>query len=83
MTEDGVEIGEGFRLHTPVTVQRVGARVAFMRDVRGISARDMAVLLRVTDTRYARFERGEESMSVEQLIRLAAALDAPVSELVR
>lgn len=80
---DGV-MGEGFRLSDPPSLEKVGKRLRFMRrDVLGLSEGHLAAMLRVTLAEYRRYETGEQSMSVQQLIRIAAEFKVAPAELLR
>lgn len=73
----------------PVAAQRSASHVAFGAQVRvarrrrGLSQDDLAVRSGLHRTYVGGIERGERNPSLTNIVRLAAALDTPVAELVR
>jgi transcriptional regulator with XRE-family HTH domain len=60
---------------------KVGPRLHTIRDNRKLNQVEMAELLGMSTSAYARMERGETSPELEQLPQFAEALDAPIQEL--
>jgi transcriptional regulator with XRE-family HTH domain len=59
----------------------VGARIRLLRKVRGISQQALAEAAGVTFQQIQKYERGSNRVSASMLSRIAATLDAPVSEM--
>ena len=64
----------------PVDVA-VGARIRLLRKVRGLSQQALAEAAGVTFQQIQKYERGANRVSASMLSRIAATLDAPVSEM--
>jgi transcriptional regulator with XRE-family HTH domain len=67
-------------LADPVDVA-VGARIRLLRKLRGLSQQALAEAAGVTFQQIQKYERGANRVSASMLWRIAAALDAPVSEM--
>lgn len=63
---------------TPVD-QHVGRRIRGKRRALGLSEESLAIELGVAAVRIAAYERAEERVPSDHLIRLGAILDVPVS----
>lgn len=64
----------------PVDVA-VGARIRLLRKLRGLSQQALADAAGVTFQQIQKYERGANRVSASMLVRIAATLRAPVSEL--
>ncbi len=67
-------------LADPVDIA-VGARIRLLRKVRGLSQQSLAEAAGVTFQQIQKYERGANRVSASMLSRIAATLDAPVSEM--
>ena len=59
----------------------VGARIRLLRKVRGLSQQALAESAGVTFQQIQKYERGANRVSASMLSRIAATLQAPVSEM--
>jgi transcriptional regulator with XRE-family HTH domain len=59
----------------------VGARIRLLRKVRGLSQQALAEAAGVTFQQIQKYERGANRVSASMLSRIAATLQAPVSEM--
>lgn len=59
----------------------VGARIRLLRKMRGMSQQALAEAAGVTFQQIQKYERGANRVSASMLVRIAAALKAPVAEL--
>ncbi len=59
----------------------VGARIRLLRKVRGMSQQALAEAAGVTFQQIQKYERGANRVSASMLSRIAATLQAPVSEM--
>lgn len=60
---------------------RVGVKLKAIRKARGLSQAELAFALDCEDTLISRYELGKTTPSLEQIYRLATALDCSVGEL--
>ena len=63
--------------------RRFGREIRALRVARGQSEEDVATLADVELDRYSAIERGEQTSTYLTLLRVAAALEVPASEIVR
>jgi transcriptional regulator with XRE-family HTH domain len=63
--------------------RRFGREIRALRVSRGKSEEDIAKHADLDRDRYSAIERGEETITYLTLLRIAAALEAPPSEIVR
>ncbi len=69
---------------TPVSVQReIGRRVRSARERAGLTQEDAAAAARIDYKRWQRLEQGTVNPTIRTLIRVAAALEITVWELMR
>lgn len=66
---------------TGALLRAVGRRVAELREVRGITQEQLAVLLDVTAGYVRQVERGVKNLSIRSLVVFTNALDATVADL--
>ena len=60
---------------------RIGSKLLSIRDERRLSQEEMAELLSLSTSTYARIERNETSVEFEKLTSIAEALQVPIHEL--
>ena len=63
--------------------RRFGREIRALRVARGQSEEDVATLADVELDRYSAIERGEQTLTYLALMRIAAAVEVPASEIVR
>ena len=68
--------------HLVVSRKQIGESLRVLRRDRGISQVDLAKALGTYQTSISAIERGARGVTVQQLMKLAAALDASLDELV-
>ena len=61
---------------------KIGANIARLRKEHGVSQEKLAHLAILGRTYVGRIERGEQNVSIQNLIQIAFALDQEVSELI-
>src|SRR3954470_7971854 len=66
-----------------LTQAEVGARVARLRDERGVSQRRLAAELELDPSALSRVESGERGLAVGELVAIAEFLGVPIDELLR
>jgi transcriptional regulator with XRE-family HTH domain len=59
----------------------LGNRLLTIRQERGLTQLDMALLLELPETTYARYERNESKVDYGKLVKFAEKLNVPVNEL--
>lgn len=72
----------GLRGRAGDTDRQIGARVRAARTARGMSQEKLGEALDVTFQQIQKYENGSNRVAVSTLLRMAAALDLPASELV-
>jgi len=60
----------------------VGNKIRLLREERGLSQENMASVLDITQSNYARLEKDDNRISVTRLIVIAKTLETTVTELV-
>ena len=61
---------------------KIGKRIRELRETAGFSQEDFAAQAQLGRTYYGRVERGEQNISVQNLIHIAFALKIEVGELI-
>ncbi|MFD1775434.1 helix-turn-helix domain-containing protein [Paenibacillus rhizophilus] len=61
----------------------VGAKLRYLRKIKGLSQKEAAERVGVTDVYWGAVERGSRNLSVQSLSKLASALEVTVWELFR
>jgi len=61
--------------------ESVGTRIRAVRQARGLSQTQLAVMIGITEQSVAKIERGKFRPSASTLARLAAVLDVALAEL--
>lgn len=61
---------------------KIGKQIRMLREAKGHSQEDFAALAKLGRTYYGRVERGEQNISIQNLICIAFALKVEVGELV-
>ncbi|TAG54096.1 MAG: XRE family transcriptional regulator [Cytophagales bacterium] len=59
---------------------KIGTKLCSIRDERRLNQAEMADLMGISPSTYARIERNESSPSIEELAKYAFALDVPLHE---
>ena len=62
-------------------MKKVGGRVRFLREEKGMSQQDLALEADIPKTQVGRVERAENNTSLVTLNRIADALEVPLSHL--
>jgi transcriptional regulator with XRE-family HTH domain len=80
-------VGYSLRMPTPpkhvvVSRKQIGERLRELRRARGVSQVELAKALGTYQTSVSAIERGARGVTVQQLIKLAGALDASLDEMV-
>ena len=65
---------------TPILLKRIGRRIAEAREARGLTQEKYAELLKVAPRYLQRIEAGEENLTVDSLVKLAAKLKMTPAE---
>lgn len=60
---------------------RIGTRLLAIREERGMRQIDMAEMLDIPESTYARYERNESQVDYNKLVSFAKKLEIPVQEL--
>lgn len=60
---------------------KIGKKIREMRETKGFSQEDFAARADLARTYYGRIERGEQNVSVQNLIRIALVLRVEMGEL--
>jgi len=60
---------------------RIGKKIREMRKLKGFSQEDFAAIAQLGRTYYGRVERGEQNISIQNLIQIAFTLQIEVGEL--
>jgi transcriptional regulator with XRE-family HTH domain len=61
---------------------RLGKKIRFMRKLKGFSQEDFAAEAQLGRTYMGRIERGEQNLSIQNLIQIAFTLQVEVGELI-
>lgn len=61
---------------------KIGKKIREMRKLKGFSQEDFAAEAQLGRTYYGRVERGEQNISIQNLIRIAFTLKVEVGELI-
>lgn len=61
---------------------KIGKKIREMRKIRGFSQEDFAAEAQLGRTYYGRVERGEQNISIQNLIQIALTLRIEVGELI-
>jgi transcriptional regulator with XRE-family HTH domain len=68
--------------HVVVSSKQIGERLRELRRQRGVSQVDLAEALGTYQTSISAIERGARGLTVQQLVKLASALDVSLDEIV-
>lgn len=60
----------------------IGNKIRLMREERGLSQENMAEVLEITQSNYARLEKDDNRISIPRLIIIAKTLETTVTDLV-
>lgn len=60
----------------------IGVRVRTVREARGLTQKELAQRVGITQGALSNYERGKRDMAVSTVIAIAEALDVPVSQIV-
>jgi transcriptional regulator with XRE-family HTH domain len=60
---------------------RIGSRLLALRQEKGLSQLDMALLLELPESTYSRYERNESQVDYPKLAKFAEKLNIPIHEL--
>lgn len=63
-------------------LEKIGKKIRMLREAKGYSQEEFAALADLGRTYYGRVERGEQNISVQNLICIAFALQVEVGELI-
>lgn len=66
-----------------IDYKRIGERIKRFRSMRGLSQEKLAERAQISNTYLSRVENGRRQASLEVLTRIAAALNIPLSSLIR
>ena len=61
---------------------KIGKKIREMRKLKGFSQEDFAAEAQLGRTYYGRVERGEQNISIQNLIQIALTLQVEVKELI-
>ena len=61
---------------------KIGKKIREMRELKGFSQEDFAAEAELGRTYYGRVERGEQNISIQNLIQIAITLHVEVGELI-
>ena len=61
---------------------KIGKKIREMRKLKGFSQEDFAAEAQLGRTYYGRVERGEQNISIQNLIQIALTLQVEVGELI-
>ena len=61
---------------------KIGKKIREMRKLKGFSQEDFAAEAELGRTYYGRVERGEQNISIQNLIQIALTLHVEISELI-
>jgi len=67
--------------HVVISKQEIGERVRTLRQARDMSQGQLAAVLGIPPTNVSAIERGVRGLSLQQLAKLAKALDVPPGEI--
>ncbi len=60
-----------------------GNKIKRIREIKGLTQEDIAKKLNLTHQAYSRMERGETSISIERIAKIAEILDVTVDDIYR
>lgn len=60
---------------------KIGKKIREMRKIKGFSQEDFAAAAQLGRTYYGRVERGEQNVSIQNLIQIALTLQVEVADL--
>ena len=61
---------------------KIGKKIKEMRKLKGYSQEDFAAVAQLGRTYYGRVERGEQNISIQNLIQIAFTLHVEIEELI-
>lgn len=65
-----------------INLVKIGKQIRMLRENNGFSQEDFAARAQLGRTYYGRVERGEQNISIQNLIRIAFALKVEVGDLI-
>ncbi len=74
-------ISSTFLMEKHPNLIKIGKKIREMRKQKGFSQEDFAAEAQLGRTYYGRIERGEQNISIQNLIRIALALQVEMCEL--
>lgn len=64
-----------------MTMNNIGTTIKVLREIKGISPKEMAMELDMSISGYSKIERGETDISLSRLVQIAEVLETNVSKL--
>ena len=71
-----------FQMEKHPNLVKIGKKIREMRKLKGFSQEDFAAEAELGRTYYGRVERGEQNISIQNLIQIALTLHVEISELI-